>query len=114
MKITLIKELLAARVFACPDRTGEEVTAAAACDMLSDVLAMEAAPDVLITGLLNPQVIRTAVLLDARCVVFVRGKLPTPAILELAEESGVCVLGTEKPMYEACGLLHRQGLDAAK
>ena len=114
MKIAEIKELLAARAFTCPEKAEEEVTAAAACDMLSDVLAMGAAPDVLITGLLNPQVIRTAVLLDARCVVFVRGKLPGQAIVDLAEESGVCVLSTEMPMYQACGVLHAQGLEAAR
>ena len=114
MKIAEIHELLSAQVCACPERTCEEVCAAAACDMLSDVLAMGGAPDVLITGLLNPQVIRTAVLLDARCVVFVRGKVPSDSILALAEESGVCVLCTQMPMYQACGVLFRQGLAAAQ
>ncbi|MBR4579065.1 MAG: hypothetical protein IKQ69_10775 [Oscillospiraceae bacterium] len=114
MKILEMRELLAARTYACPDRTREDVAAAAASDMLSDVLAMGGAPDVLITGLLNPQVIRTAVLMDARCVVFVRGKVPGPAIVELAEESGVCVLGTDMPMYQVCGVLHAHGLAAAR
>lgn len=114
MKITRIKELLEAQVYACPALLAEEVTSAAASDMLSDVLAMGSAPEVLITGLQNPQVIRTAVLMDTRCVVFVRGKLPDEAILTLAEQSGVCVLGTALTMYQACGVLHAQGLDAAR
>lgn len=110
MKITQIKELLGAQVYARPDRLGEEVSSAAACDMLSDVLSAGLSPDVLITGLLNPQVIRTAVLLDARCVLFVRDKKPTEPILALAEESGVCVLSTAQTMFDSCGALYGCGL----
>ena len=82
--------------------------------MLSDVLALGTQPDVLLTGLLNPQVIRTAEMLDTACVVFLRGKEPEASILELAEKCGVCVLTSPLEMYDACGILHQHGVTGAK
>ena len=63
------------------------------------------------TGLINPQVIRTAVMMDMVCIVFVRSKKPTEEMLELARESGIAILSTDKRLYEACGLLYAGGLD---
>ena len=65
---------------------------------------------VLITGLVNTQVIRTAEMMDMICIVFVRSKEPTPEMIELARESGIVLLATEKRMYEACGILYTNGL----
>ena len=78
--------------------------------MMSDVLAYVKDQAVLLTGLVNAQVIRTAQMMDMVCIVFVRNKKPTPDMIALAEESGIVVLTTEKRMYEACGKLYSNGL----
>ena len=91
-----------------------DIASAYAGDMLSDVLALGSQPDVLLTGLLNPQVIRTAEMLDTACVVFLRGKEPETSILELAEKCGVCVLTSPLERYDACGILHQHGVTGAK
>ena len=44
--------------------------------MMSDVLAYVKDQAVLLTGLNNPQVVRTADMMDMICIVFVRGKKP--------------------------------------
>jgi len=90
-----------------------EVFTAFAGDMLSDVLALSSQPDILLTGLVNPQVIRTAEMLDTACVVFVRGKEPTPAILELAGVCGIAVVTADADLFEASGILFRAGVEPA-
>jgi len=94
----------------CADR---ELFTAFAGDMLSDVLALGRQPDVLLTGLVNPQVIRTAEMLDTACVVFVRGKVPTDSILELAAACGVTVLTSGLDLFEASGILFNAGIQPA-
>ena len=110
MKISTIQELLGAEVLTGADRLGEHVYSACGSDMMSDVLAYVKDQAVLLTGLMNTQVVRTAEMMDMRCVVFVRSKQPTPEIVELAEESGIVLLATPKRMYEACGILYSNGL----
>ena len=87
-----------------------EVHTACGSDMMSDVLAFVKDQAVLLTGLINPQSIRTAEMMDMTCIVFVRGKEPAPAVVELAEEKGICVLRTQHPMFAACGILYSHGL----
>ena len=77
---------------------------------MSDVLAYVKDQAVLLTGLINSQVIRTAVMMDMLCIVFVRSKEPSEEMLNLAKESGIVVMSTEKRLYEACGLLYSNGL----
>lgn len=91
-----------------------QVQTAFAGDMLSDVLALGKQPDILLTGLLNPQVIRTAEMLDTACVVFVRGKEPSEAILTLADGCGVCVLTTGADLFEASGILYHAGIQSVQ
>jgi len=110
MKISAIASLLDAAICSGENQLQCEVTSAYAGDLLSDVLTLTRQPDVLLTSLLNPQVIRTAEMLDTCCVVFVRGKKPTAQIKELAEARGICVLASPMQMYRACGLLLKAGL----
>ncbi len=110
MKIRQIAELLDAEVLSGENLLEEEVLAACGSDMMSDVLAYVKDQAVLLTGLVNPQVIRTAMMMDMRCLVFVRSKRPTPEMLELATENHIAVLATERRMYEACGRLYEAGL----
>lgn len=110
MKIEKIKELLGARVLCGEENLDKEVHSACGCDMMSDVLAFVKDQAVLLTGLCNPQVVRTAMMMDMRCIVFVRGKQPTADIISLAEDAGIVILATEERMYVACGVLYSSGL----
>ncbi|MCU6746563.1 MULTISPECIES: DRTGG domain-containing protein [Lachnospiraceae] len=79
-------------------------------DMMSDVLAFCGQCSVLITGLCNPQVVRTAEMLDIVCIIFVRGKQPDEHILSLARSKKIALLMTEHFMFTACGILYEHGL----
>ena len=110
MKIKDIQHLLDAKLLCRGDNLDKEVTSAFGCDLMSDVLAYVKDQSVLLTGLVNPQVIRTAIMLDMVCVVFVRSKTPTDEILALAKESGIVVMSTNKTLYESCGIIYSNGL----
>lgn len=110
MKISKIKELLCADVACCEENLEHHVYSACGSDMMSDVLAFVKDQAVLLTGLVNSQVIRTAEMMDMVCIVLVRSKLPTPEMIELAKESGIVILTSKKRMYDACGILYSNGL----
>ena len=110
MKISTIRDLLEAKVVCCEEGLNRHVYSACGSDMMSYVLAYVKDQAVLLTGLVNSQVIRTAEMMDMNCIVFVRSKMPTAEMTELAKESGIVILATEKRMYEACGLLYSNGL----
>ena len=110
MKIGTIKELLNAEVVCGEDQLDREVYSACGSDMMSDVLAYVKDQAVLLTGLVNPQVVRTAEMMDMVCIVFVRSKSPTEEMIALARESGLVLMKSKKRMYEACGKLYANGL----
>lgn len=114
MKISEIKELLEADVICGEEDLLTDVHSACGSDMMSDVLAYVKDQAVLLTGLVNSQVIRTAAMMDMVCIVFVRSKVPTPEMIELAKESSIVLLASKKRMYEACGTLYVNGLNGAK
>lgn len=114
MKISTIKELLNANIIYGENSLEEEVNSACGSDMMSDVLAYVKEQAVLLTGLVNSQVVRTAEMMDMKCIVFVRSKMPTEEMIRLAEEHGLVLLATKKRMYEACGILYANGLVGKK
>ena len=114
MKISEIRELLDADLLVGQDIAEKEVFSACGSDMMSDVLAYVKDQAVLLTGLVNSQVIRPAEMMDMVCIVFVRSKRPTEEMLDLARESGIAVMCTKKRMYEACGKLYAGGLKSSK
>ena len=111
MKISEIKELLGAELLVGEELLANDVSYAFCSDMMSDVLAYVKEQGVLITGLVNPQVIRTANMMDMVCVIFARGKTPTEEMIELASECGVAIIRTDKRAFETCGLLYAAGLE---
>ena len=111
MKISTMQELLEAEVLCCEENLTKHVYSACGSDMMSDVLAYVKDQSVLMTGLVNAQVIRTAEMMDMVCIVFVRSKAPTDEMLELAKESGIVVMSTDMTMYTACGKLYSNGLE---
>ena len=110
MKVYEIKEILDAEVICGEDFLDRDVYTACGSDMMSDVLAYVKEQAVLLSGLVNPQVVRTAEMMDIVCICFVRGKVPSDDIIELARERGIVLLATSKRLYEACGILYSNGL----
>ena len=109
MKVRDIIDILKCQVLneGCLD---EEVKTACGSDMMSDVLAFVKDQSVLLTGLMNPQVVRTAEMMDMHCIIFVRGKEVNPGVVQLAEQKDITVLSTPYRMFTACGLLYSNGL----
>ena len=110
MTIKDMVEILHARVLLGEDKLDIPVYTACCSDLMSDVLAFVDEKTVLITGLTNPHVIRTSEMLDLKCLVFARGKVPTEDILEAAEEQGLVVITTKLTAFTTCGMLYENGL----
>lgn len=111
MTVKDVLDILKCRVLVGEEHLDREVKSACGSDMMSDVLAFSKDHSILLTGLCNPQVIRTAEMLDIVCVIFVRGKKPDDTILEMAKERDLIVLATGHRMFSACGMLYAAGLD---
>lgn len=110
MKLKEVKEILKAEVLVGENNLDREVYLACGSDLMSDVLAFVTDKVLLLTGLVNPQVIRTAEMMDIKAIAFVRGKKLNPDILKLAEAKDMVILTTEYPLFVSCGLLYNKGL----
>ncbi|MDR0656256.1 MAG: hypothetical protein LBG22_08080 [Treponema sp.] len=102
--------VLEGQFFSGEGKANIEVASACGADLMSDVMAFVKERVLLLTGLVNPQVIRTAELLDIHCIIFVRGKNPSRDMIDMAEESNIILGGTKLPMFLACGKLYEAGL----
>ena len=110
MTIQDIVTVLHADVLCGQENLSLPAKTACCSDLMSDVLAYVKDQAVLLTGLVNPQVVRTAQMMDMICIVFVRGKKPTAEMVELAEECGIAVMCSDKRAFEASGILYAAGL----
>ena len=110
MTLGEMKDILDADVLVGNECMGMEVRDAFAADLLSDVLAFAKEGTLLITGITNPQVIRTAEMLELLGIVFVRGKKPDEDAVRLAQIKKVPLLSTRYIMFETCGRLFNSGL----
>lgn len=110
MVIREVKEILGATIACGEEWLDKEVHTACGADMMSDVLAFIKDQAVLLTGLCNAQVIRTAEMMDVVCIVFVRNKKPDENMIALAVEREIPLLCTEYRMFSACGMLYEKGL----
>ncbi len=110
MTIREVQALLGAEVLCGEEVLEQTVLSACGSDLMSDVLAFVKEQSVLLTGLVNPQVIRTAEMMDMHCIVFVRGKKPDEAMLALAGSHDMAVMTTPLRLYPACGRLYEAGL----
>ncbi len=110
MQIDEIAALLEAEVHTVGHDPELQIRSACGADLMSDVMAFSKENAMMITGLMNPQVIRTAEMMDIRVVVFVRGKKPLETVVALAEEKGIAVLSTQLPMFSTCGRLYQHGI----
>lgn len=110
MTVRDVQEALGARFASGEEWADREVHMACGSDMMSDVLAFVKDRAVLLTGLCNPQVIRTAEMMDIVAIVFVRSKKPDEQMIELAQEREIPLLCTGHRMFSACGILYDKGL----
>jgi predicted transcriptional regulator len=110
MKLDELREILEAEVLTGEELLSKEVNMICGSDLMSDVLAFIHADSVLLTGLVNPQVVRTAEMAEISCICFVRGKRPPKETIELAEEKKIPLMATMLSMYESCGRLYVKGL----
>lgn len=111
MLLSDIKDILGAEFLGEDDALlSTDIKTAFGCDLMSDVLAFVNEQTLLLTGLINSQVIRTAEMLDITAICFVRGKVPAEDVIELASEKGIAVISTPKTMYTSCGLLYEKGI----
>ena len=110
MKLKEVRDILNAEVLCGEELLDTEVRSACGSDLMSDVLAFVKNQALLLTGLVSPQVVRTAEMMDMSCVVVVRGKQPDEGILKLARDRDMVVMASGERMYSACGLLYINGL----
>ena len=110
MTLGEVKTILEAQMLCGEELLDHEVHTACGSDLMSDVLAFVKDQALLLTGLVNAQVVRTADMVEMKCIVFVRGKVPGADIVKLAGERDIVVMTCPKRMYEACGLLYYHGL----
>ena len=112
MKLKDIASVVEGRIICAPAAADNDIASACAFDMMSDVLAYVRDQGALITGLVNPQVVRTAVMVDIGCIVFVCGKKPDEDMIKLAENYDIVFITTDMSTYEAAGRLYAAGLAA--
>lgn len=110
MTLQEVRDILHAEVLCGQELLDTEVRSACGSDFMSDVLAYVKNQALLLTGLVNPQVVRTAEMMDMHCIIFVRGKPVNQQVLDLAEMKDMTVLSTPYRMFTACGLLFEGGL----
>ncbi|HUT46274.1 MAG TPA: DRTGG domain-containing protein [Sedimentisphaerales bacterium] len=110
MKLKDIERILGAEVLTGTDLLETDIKMACGSDLMSDVLSFVKSESLLLTGLTNPQVVRTAEIADLAAVCFVRGKKPNRETIEMAESKNIPLLTTLLPMFESCGRLYQEGL----
>jgi predicted transcriptional regulator len=110
VRLSEIRDIIDAQVILGEDKLDLEIATAFGADLMSDVLAFARSGCLLITGLSNPQSVRTAYALDISAILVCRGKTLTDKFIEIAKELGIPVLWTKLIMFEVCGRLYQEGL----
>ena len=110
MKIDEVVKILDAEILTDINLPDIDICSACGSDLMSDVMAYVKENVLLLTGLVNPQVLRTAEMMDIKAVVFVRGKKPGETIIDMGREKGIAILASNDPMFIACGKLYNAGL----
>lgn len=114
MKLKEIKELLQAELICGENCLETEIETVCASDLMSDVLALGKPGMLLITGLSNVHSVRTADIVEAKAIIYVRGKRPDQEGIALAKKKGIPLLTTNHLMYQACGILYSSGLKSVR
>ena len=110
MKLREVKEILDADVIVGTEKLDMEVKTAFGADLMSDVLAFAKPGSLLLTGLTNAQVIKTAATRHIADIILVRGKEPSPEAIKLAKELQIPILATKYILFETAGILYTKGI----
>jgi predicted transcriptional regulator len=110
MNLTELTKLIDGKFLAAADQADREVIGCCGADLMSDVLASIQPNALLLTGLCNPQVVRTAEMADVTAIVLVRGKLPPKETIDLANQEHIPLITSPFGMFDLCGRLFRAGL----
>lgn len=110
MTLEQVKEILGAEALCAIKDLQIEIKIGCGCDLMSDVLSFAKPNSILLTGLTNPQSVRTAEMSDIKAICYVRGKKPEKETVELAKNKKIPLLITPLPLFEACGKLYKEGL----
>jgi predicted transcriptional regulator len=113
MTLREVKELLDAEIIYGEQHLDIEVKTGFAADLMSDVLSFAKQGAILLTGLTNPLVVRTADTMDLIAIIFVRGKKPLIEAVELAKQKNIPLLATRYIMFETCGRLFKAGMSGS-
>jgi predicted transcriptional regulator len=110
LKLRDVKEILSADVLVGEDQLDMEVKTAFGADLMSDVLAFAKSGSLLLTGLTNDQVVRTADIIEIAAIIIVRGKKPTAEAISLAKELKIPILATKYILFDTAGRLYTKGI----
>ncbi len=99
MQLGQSRDVLQAKVLCGGDHLDREIEMVCGSDLMSDVLAFIKADSLLLTGLTNPQVLRTAEMAEVSAVCFVRGKQPQAETIKLADARKMPLLTTNLSMF---------------
>jgi len=110
MLLDEISKVLEADLIGDVENFDKEITMVCGSDLMSDVLAFIKTDALLLTGLINRQVVRTAEMAEVIAICFVRGKRPQDETIKLANEKKIPLLATKLSMFESCGRLYKKGL----
>jgi len=110
MKLVDVQMVLKSELICGSEHLNKEIGTACGADLMSDVLVFTKGKSLLLTGLTNIQVVRTAEVGDLVGIVFVRGKRPGPEVIQMADDKGIPLMVTECSLYEACGILYVNGV----
>lgn len=110
MTIHEVQKAVEAELVEGTGRDDVEIMSACGADLMSDVMAFVKEQVLLLTGLINIQVVRTAILMDIDAICFVRGKTPNQEMIDMAKDNGIVLLKTKLPLFLACGKLYEAGV----
>ncbi len=110
MKVADIVKLVDGKLICGVDRLDYTIEVAFASDLMSDVLTLKNDHVLLITGLNNMQIIRTAEMSDINCIILARNKKASEEMLELARENELIIIECRYSVFKTCGLLFEAGV----
>jgi len=110
MKLREVLSIMEGKVISKDVDLDMEVQMGCGADLMSDVLSFTHEDTLLMSGLINPQVVRTAEMAGISAIIFVRGKVPPPETIALAADRGIPLLASKYTMFETCGRIYKAGL----
>ena len=110
MKLREVKEILEANIIIGNEKLDMEVYTAFGADLMSDVMAFAKAGSLLLTGLTNAQVVKTAASRNIAAIILVRGKEPSTEAIDMAKELQIPILTTKYILFETAGILYSKGI----